>query len=110
MDVTALKGSFSKARPKEMLHRDYKNLDQDKLKPEFKSRIQNESIECYSYFEKVFVDILDEHALFKKEFLRANYVPYMTKRLRKAIMKRSELKSKYLKIQTQESFQSYKKQ
>ena len=110
MDVTALKGSSSKARPKEMLHRDYKNLDQDKLKPEFKSRIQNESIECYSYFEKVFVDILDEHALFKKEFLRANYVPYITKRLRKAIMKRSELKSKYLKIQTQESFQSYKKQ
>ena len=48
MDVTALKGSFSKAHPKEMLHRDYKNFEQDKLKHEFKNRIQNESIECYS--------------------------------------------------------------
>ena len=29
-----------------------------------------------------------------------SHAPYMTKRLRKAIMKRFELKSKYLKIQT----------
>ena len=29
---------------------------------------------------------------------------YMTKGLRKAIIKRSELKSKYLKLQTQETF------
>ena len=55
------------------------------------------------------MDILNEHALFKKKFLRANCAPYMTKRLRKAIMKRSELKSKYLNIQTQESCKSYKK-
>ena len=46
MDVTVLKGSFSKARPKEMLHTDYKNFEQDKLKHGFKNRIQNESTEC----------------------------------------------------------------
>ena len=44
------------------------------------------------------------------KFLRVNYALYMTKRLRKAIVKRSELKSKYLKFKTQESFKSYKKQ
>ena len=33
----------------------------------------------------------------KKKLVRANEVPYMTKALRKAIMKRSELQSKYLK-------------
>ena len=47
---------------------------------------------------------------FKKKFLRANHSLYMTKRLRKAIMKRSKLKSMYLKTQTQASFKSYKKQ
>ena len=47
------------------------------------------------------VDILNEYAPFKKKLLRANHAPYKTKRLRKAIMKRSKLKSKYLKIQTQ---------
>ena len=33
----------------------------------------------------------------KKKFARANLIPYMTKKLRKAIMKRSKLESKYLK-------------
>ena len=33
----------------------------------------------------------------KKKFVRSNEVPYMTKALREAIMKRSELESKYLK-------------
>ena len=92
-----------------MLHRDYKNFEQDKLKYELKNRIKNEPIEWYSEFE-VFVDILNEHTPFKKKFLRVNYAPYMTKRLKKAIVKRSELKSKYLKFKTQESFKSYKKQ
>ena len=66
-----------------------------------KNRIQIEPIECYSEFEKVFVDILNEHAPLKKKFLRVSYAPHMTKRLRKAIVKRSELKSKYLKFKTQ---------
>ena len=44
MDVTVLKGYFSKARPKEMLHRDYKNFEQDKLKHQFKNRIQMNAI------------------------------------------------------------------
>ena len=39
---------FSKAPSKEMLHIDYKKIDQDKFKREFKNRIQNEPIECYS--------------------------------------------------------------
>ena len=42
--------------------------------------------------------------------LRTNHVPYMTKTLRKAIMKSSELKIKYVKIKTNENLKSYKKQ
>ena len=63
---TVLKASFSKKPPKEMLHRSYKNLDQGKFKYELKNRIQNESIERYSEFGKVFVDILNEHAPLKR--------------------------------------------
>ena len=59
--------------------------------------------------KKFFVNRLNEQTTFKKKFLRTNRAPYMAKRLRKAIMRRYELKSKYLKIQTQESFKSYKK-
>ena len=46
----------------------------------------------------------------KKKFVRGNEVPYMTKRLRKAIMKRSELKSKYLKNKNYQNMKIYKKQ
>ena len=45
-----------------------------------------------------------------KKTVRANYVPYMTKYLRKGIMKRSELETKYVKTKTPESYQTYKKQ
>ena len=89
MVFTVLKTSFSKAPPKEMFYRDYRNFKLD---------------------EKIFVDVLNEQAPFKKKLLRSNHAPCMTKRLRKAIKKRSGLKSNYLKIQTQESFKSYKKQ
>ena len=40
---------------------------------------------------------LNRHAPIKKKLVRVNEVPYMTKVLTKAIMKRSELESKYLK-------------
>ena len=94
-----------------MLHRDYKNFEQDKFKHELKNIIQNESVEYYHEFEKVFVHILNKWARpFKKNFQRAIYAPCMTKRLRKAMAKRSELKSLYLKIQTEDSIKAYKKQ
>ena len=106
MAVKVLKIFFRKAPPKEMFYRNYKNFELDIFKYELRNRIHNESIEYYSELEKVFVDILNEHAPFKKKFLRANHARYMTMNLRKAIMKRSKLKSKYLKIQKQESFKS----
>ena len=39
-----------------------------------------------------FLENLNVHAPVKKKSLRANHAPYMTKALRKNIMKRSELK------------------
>ena len=53
---------------------------------------------------------LNRHALMKKKFVRANEVPYMTKALRKVIMKTSELKSKYLKNKSHQNMKIYKKQ
>ena len=104
MDTTVLKASFSKAPLKEMLHTDYKNFEQYKFKLELKNIIQNQSVECYCEFEKVFVDILNKWASpFKRKLLKAIYPLGMTKRLRKTIMKRSELKSLYLITQSQDS-------
>ena len=46
----------------------------------------------------------------KKKTFRANHAPYMTKALRKAIMKRSELESKYFKKSTENNKLMYRKQ
>ena len=44
----------------------------------------------------------------KKKVLRANNKPYMTKALRRAIMKRSALRNKYLKSKTDEDLKTFK--
>ena len=46
----------------------------------------------------------------KSKKQRANHKSYMTKALRKAIMKRSELATKYHKTKTIEDYKNYKKQ
>ena len=55
------------------------------------------------------LSILNKHAPLKKKVVRANHVPYMTKALRKAILKRSALENKYLRNNTTENKIHYKK-
>ena len=45
----------------------------------------------------------------KRKLLKANHVSYMTKALRKANMKRSELQNKNVKNKTTENLKCYKK-
>ena len=77
---------------------------------ELRGRWSTELVDNYSSFENVFIDVLNRHALIKKKVIRANHAPYVTKALRKAIMKRSQLEKIYFKKRTQESFKKYKKQ
>ena len=65
----------------------------------------------YKPFEDVFLSVLEKHVPLKKKTIKTNHTPYMTKILRKAIMRRSFLKNKYYnKNGTDESKSSYKKQ
>ena len=64
----------------------------------------------YKNFEKKFMHTLELHAPLKRKLLRANHAPYVTKVLRKAIMKRSSLETKYFKKRTQESLENYRRQ
>ena len=54
--------------------------------------------------------VLNRHAPLKKKILRANHSSYMSKTLRKAIMRRSYLENKYLKKKTDQCLRAYKKQ
>ena len=75
-----------------------------------KSKIQAQPNMSYNLFEEVFLEVLEEHAPVKKKTVRHNNKPYMTKALRKAIMRRSALRNKFLKVKTDEAFALFKKQ
>ena len=60
--------------------------------------------------EELFLATSDKYAPKKKRLVRANNSPFMTDELYKAIMVRSRLRNKFLKLKTMESRTKYKKQ
>ena len=53
--------------------------------------------------------MLNKHAPLRKIFLRANHAPNITNVLKETIMRKSQLKTKYLKTKTQTDLKLYKK-
>ena len=102
MVITVLKQTFQRSSPKELVYRDYKNFDRLTFKREVEEKC-NQQINEYKYFGQIFLEVLNTHAPIKRKLLRANHVPYMTKALREAIMKRSELENNYVKNKTNEN-------
>ena len=108
MVVTVLKTTFPKAPPKIIHYRDYKHFNIHAFRGELKLCLTNTS--SYAEFEEIFLKILNKHAPAKQKVLRANDKPYMTKALRKAIMRRSSLKNKFLKYKSPDLEKAFKKQ
>ena len=107
MVITVMKLSFKKHSPIER-HRDYKYFDRTKFKNNLNEKL-SEVISNYESFETTFIEMLNKHAPLRKKFLRANHAPYIAKTLRKAIMRRSQLETKYLKTKIQTDLKLYKK-
>ena len=63
-----------------------------------------------SEFTEIFLSILDKYAPRKQKFIRADNFNFVTKSLRKAIMKKSKLRNKYLCERTNEAKSLYNKQ
>ena len=83
------------------MYRDYKNFDQDIFSEELCTSLSSETVLEYTSFEENFIGVLNKHAPLKEKVLRANHAPYVTKALRKAIMKRSYLEKLYFKKKRQ---------
>ena len=107
--MTALKISFRKTALRKIHYSYYDKFNADAFKTELRKSLATSSSN-YESFEQAFLASLDKLASYKSKKIRANQVPYMTKNLRKAIMQRSQLKTKYFKRNTAESLRLYKKQ
>ena len=110
MAVTVMKTTFPRAKPKVVQYRDYKNFDLQNFRQKLRDKLTSVVIDQYDTFEDIFLAILNTHAPLKKKVLRANHKPYMTKVLRKAIMKRSTLKNKLYTNKSADTDRAYKKQ
>ena len=109
MIVTVLKTNFTKQKPKEIIYRSYKNFENTAFRADLKRKIEEIENRNYVNFENVFIQTLENHAPLKKKIVRANHAPYMTKTLRKAIMRRFALENTFYKNNTIENNKAYKK-
>ena len=97
--LNVLETSFPKSAPKKLSTEIIKVLTRT-LK----------NVQSYESFENKFLNALQRHAPLKTKVVRANRAPYLNRTLREAIMKKSELKRKYLKNRTNENRIRYKRQ
>ena len=88
-----LKTTFKKEESKQFIFRDYENFDNTNFQMDLESKL-NSCPKKYGIFEETFENVLNAHAPNKTKFLRGNQKPHVDKNLRKAIMKRSQLKNK----------------
>ena len=109
---TMLRSTFSKAPPKEICYRDYKNFSEEKFLDDLVENFQDDrnsiALNDYNYFEEEFTNILNKHAPLKRKIIRGNKKPHMNKTLKKAIMKRTMLRNKYRKSKSVEDLYAYK--
>ena len=104
-----IKTTFKSEEPKKSIYRDYSNFSSECFKDDFMSSICQEKHD-YSDFEKKFVDTLNKHGPKKIKTFRGNQKPHINKTIRKAIMKRSQLKNKANKTRNATDILNYKKQ
>ena len=101
------------AQPQKVTYRDYKNFDSVRFKNELTYVLAKEKITSCTKFDEMFLRILNIHAPVRSKLLRANHASYISKPLRKAIMKRvtrSYLQNLYFKKRTGHFLRNCKKQ
>ena len=91
--LNGTKTTVPRSRPKVITYSDYKQFDSSKFKNELKNVLTKENIDSCTKFDEQFLKVLNSHALLKRKLLRANHTPYISKTLRKAIIKRSYLEN-----------------
>ena len=90
---SVMKTTFKCEEPKKLIYRNYSNFSQKDFQSDLLLNI-GDGKNNYLEFEKNFVETLNKHAPKKTKIFRGNHKPHINKTLRKAIMKRSQLKNK----------------
>ena len=108
LTVTEFKMSFQQLQSKILNYRDYTSFDNQK----FWSDIWKMNLNAADVggFMKAVFRIFIKHAPIKRKYFRVIEAPFMTKDLHKAVMKRSKLRSKFLKSRKLSNRKNYTSQ
>ena len=85
MNVTVLKTTSLKSKPKVITYMDYRSSENDKLKTDLDSSLRVRNVTSYLLFEEIFLHVLQRHASIKQKVTRVNHAQYMTKVMRKEL-------------------------
>ena len=112
MVATVLRGSFRKKGHRIVTYRDYSGFDNFSFREEVVEEPSSHPLKMldFSLFNSAVDFILEKMAQLKKKYLRANVGPFVTNELRKAIMKRLNVKKKFNEIRANENRAAYKRQ
>ena len=112
MTVSVLKTFFRKMPPKIISYRNFSKFSPDDFRRDLQMNVIDKDIFNMSNdeFVSLFMENLQKHAPLKHKYVRANNSPFITKNLRKEIMKRSKLLRAYQKDPTDIKQQAYKNQ
>ena len=113
MIVTVIKTTYQNLDPKITHYRDYNIFCNDNFREHLLSALVMENLDTNNGLEKflvVCVKTLDRFAPYKKRYLQGNNMPFMNKSLSRVFIKRSQLRSKYLKKRSETNRLAYAKQ
>ena len=104
------KTTFVKLPPKIISYRNFKHYDKNKFINELVGNLFKEGIYDYDKFEEIFQQTFEKIAPLKRNIIRGNNKPFMTKDLNKAIATRSRLLNIAKKSHDPIDIKRYKKQ
>ena len=107
--TTVLNIKYTKPKPKHVTYRNYKNFVLENFQRDLLT-VFSSGCNDYEAFESMFLSTLNLHAPLKKKVIRGNHAPYFNRNIRKAIMKRNELYTKFNKSHTEIDKGNFKRQ
>ena len=93
--LTVLKTSIYEVNLRQITYIDYKKFYSLKFNNQLKDALMIENIDNCAKFDEKFLEVLDKNAPLKRKELRENRASYVSKALRKAIIRRSYLEKVY---------------
>ena len=114
MTVTVMSKVFKRLKPRTISYRSYKHFSNEAYRESLIHELSKEVFvnndDVLQRFCDININILNRPALRNRKLARGNQMPFITKDLSKAIMKRSRLRNNFLKNKTEQNKTLYTKQ